>query len=71
MTKDQLKLEAQAILYTLGVKIDEITDEIAEEVVSWKADLDTETRREVREKCAVIGVAACILCYFLGAVIGF
>ena len=71
MTKEKLKLEAQAILDTLGVKIDEITDEIAQEIVSWKADLDTETRREVREKCAVIGVAACILCYFLGAVIGF
>ena len=28
MTKEKLKLEAQAILDTLGVKIDEITDEI-------------------------------------------
>lgn len=71
MTKEKLKLEAQAILDTLGVKIDEITDEIAEEVVSWKADLDTETRREVRKKCAVVGAVACILCYFLGALIGF
>ena len=71
MTNEKLKLEAQAILDTLGVKIDEISDEIAEEVVEWKAGLDAETRREVRQKwaigCGVFG----FLCYCLGAWIGF
>lgn len=44
MTKE----EAKALLEKFGVKVGEITDDIAAEVAEWKAGLDTETRRTVR-----------------------
>lgn len=42
------KEEAKAFLDKIGVKVDEITDDIAAEVDEWKSGLDTETRRTVR-----------------------
>lgn len=54
MTKD----EAKAFLDKIGVKVDEITDDIAEKVEDYKATLDTETRRKVRKFWAVVSVIA-------------
>lgn len=48
MTKEQIKLEAKRVLDSLGVKLDEITDDIAQEIVDWKESMDTETRRQCR-----------------------
>ena len=42
------KTEAKAFLEQLGVKVGEITDEVAAKVEAAKAQLDTETRRKVR-----------------------
>ena len=44
MTKE----EAKALLGKLGMKVGEITDDIAAEVAGWKSGLDAETRRAVR-----------------------
>ena len=44
MTKEEVK----AFLDNFGIKVDEVTDEIAEKVEAEKAKLDTETRRKVR-----------------------
>ncbi len=44
MTKE----EAKAFLEKIGVKVDEITDDIVAEVAEWKSGLDAETRRAVR-----------------------
>lgn len=52
MTKD----EAKALLEKLGMKVGEITDDIATEVAEWKAGLDTETRRTVRPYWITISV---------------
>lgn len=54
MTKE----EAKAFLDKIGVKVDEITDDIAEKVEDYKATLDTETRRTVRKFWAVVSVIA-------------
>lgn len=57
MTKD----EAKALLEKLGMKVDEITDEIAAEVDEWKSGLDAETRRAVRPYWITISVIAFVL----------
>lgn len=54
MTKE----EAKAFLDKIGVKVGEITDDIAEKVEDYKATLDTETRRTVRKFWAVVSVIA-------------
>lgn len=57
MTKE----EAKAFLDKIGVKVDEITDEIAAEVNEWKSSLDAETRRTVRPYWITIAVIAFVL----------
>lgn len=57
MTKE----EAKALLEKFGVKVGEITDDIAAEVDEWKAGLDTETRRAVRPYWITISVITFVL----------
>lgn len=57
MTKD----EAKALLEKLGMKVDEITDDIAAEVDEWKSGLDAETRRAVRPYWITISVITFVL----------
>ena len=57
MTKE----EAKALLEKFGVKVGEITDDIAAEVAEWKAGLDTETRRAVRQYWITISVITFVL----------
>lgn len=57
MTKEELK----ALLEQIGVKVDEITDDIAVEVAEWKSGLDAETRRAVRPYWITISVIAFVL----------
>ena len=52
MTKEEVK----AFLDNFGIKVDEVTDEIAAKVEAEKAKLDTETRRKVRVVWGLIGV---------------
>lgn len=57
---EMTKIEAQAFLEQLGVKVGEITDDVIAKVENAKAQLDTETRRKVRAfwVCVtVLGVA--------------
>lgn len=56
MTKEQIKIEAKKILDTLGVKLEEITDDVAQEIVDWKESMDKETRRKCRVVWGLIGV---------------
>lgn len=58
MTKEQIKLEAKRILDSLGVKLEEITDDIAQEIVDWKTGLDTETRRQCRAFWLIVAVVS-------------
>lgn len=57
MTKE----EAKAFLDKIGVKVDEITDEIAAEVAEWKSGLDAETRRAVRPYWLALTAIAFVL----------
>lgn len=57
MTKDETK----ELLEKLGMKVDEITDEIAAEVDEWKSGLDAETRRAVRPYWITIAVITFVL----------
>ena len=63
MTKDEIK----DFLDKIGVKVGEITDDIAEKVEDYKATLDTETRRTVRKFWAVVSIAA----FALGVGVGY
>lgn len=61
MTKEELK----ALLEQIGVKVDEITDDIAAEVAEWKSGLDAETRRAVRPYwLAMVAIAFVLGCGF-------
>lgn len=44
MTKE----EAKALLEKLGIKLDEIGDDVEEKIAEWKSGVDAETRRAVR-----------------------
>ena len=57
MTKE----EAKAFLDKIGVKVDEITDDIAAEVAEWKSGLDAETRRAVRPYWITIAAITFVL----------
>ena len=59
MTKEEVK----AFLDNLGVKVEEVTEEIAQKVEAEKTKLDTETRRKVRSfwlAVLVLGVAVAL-----------
>lgn len=59
MTKDEIK----DFLDKIGVKVDEITDDIAAEVAEWKSGLDAETRRAVRPYwIAMVAIAFVLGC---------
>lgn len=57
MTKDETK----ELLDKLGVKVTEVTEEIAEKVAEYKAGLDTETRRTVRKFWIAVAVVAFVV----------
>lgn len=57
MTKE----EAKAFLDKIGVKVDEITDDIVAKVDEWKSGLDAETRRAVRPYWITISVITFVL----------
>lgn len=54
MTKDQVK----EFLDKLGIKVEELTDDLVAKVEDYKSTLDTETRRTVRKFWAVVSVIA-------------
>lgn len=54
MTKDQVK----EFLDKLGIKVEELTDDLVAKVENYKSTLDTETRRTVRKFWAVVSVIA-------------
>lgn len=59
MTKE----EAKAFLDKIGVKVDELTDDIVAEVAEWKSGLDAETRRAVRPYwLAMVAIAFVLGC---------
>lgn len=59
MTKE----EAKAFLDKIGVKVDEITDDIVAKVDEWKSGLDAETRRAVRPYwLAMVAIAFVLGC---------
>lgn len=62
MTKE----EAKELLEKLGMKVDEITDDIATEVDEWKSGLDAKTRRTVRPYWITISV----ITFVLGCAVG-
>lgn len=54
MTKDQVK----EFLDKLGIKVEELTDDLVAKVENYKSTLDTETRRTVRKFWAMVSVIA-------------
>lgn len=57
MTKD----EAKELLEKLGMKVDEVSDELEAKITEWKYGLDTETRRAVRPYWITIAVITFVL----------
>lgn len=64
---DMTKEEAKQILEKLGVKVEELTDELVAKVEAYKATLDTDTRRTVRKFWVVVSIAA----FALGVGVGY
>ncbi len=60
------KNKVQEIIEKIGLKAEEINDEIVEKVDAYKATLDTETRRELRKSWSVI----CAICFVVGCFVG-
>ena len=58
---DMTKEEAKQLLEKLGVKVEELTDELVAKVEAYKAKLDTDTRRTVRKFWVVVSIAAFVL----------
>ena len=59
MTKE----EAKALLEKLGIKLDEIGDDVEEKIDEWKSGLDAETRRAVRPYwLAMVAIAFVLGC---------
>lgn len=57
MTKD----EAKELLEKLGMKVDEVSDELEAKITEWKFGLDAETRRAVRPYWITISVITFVL----------
>lgn len=60
------KQELQEIVDRLGVRADQLADDIEERIDEWKAGLDAETRRAVRPYWITIAVIAFVLGYGVG-----
>lgn len=59
MTKE----EAKALLEKLGMKVDEVSDELEAKITEWKSGLDAETRRAVRPYwLAMVAIAFLLGC---------
>ena len=69
MTNEKLKLEAKEILDSLGVKLEEITDDVAQEIVEWKESMDTETRRQCRTFWLIVVAVVGVACLGLGSML--
>lgn len=62
---DMTKNEVKEWLDKLGVKVEEVTDDLIAKVEAQKAQLDTETRRKVRLFWGPVGFIAGVLCTWL------
>ena len=58
--------KVKEIVEKIGLKAEEINDDIVEKVDAYKATLDTETRRELRKVGGAISVACFVLGYMIG-----
>lgn len=65
MTKNEVK----EFLDKLGVKVEEVTDEIVAKVEAQKALLDAETRRKTRLFWGPVGFLVGVLCSWLYGVL--
>ena len=54
--------KVKEIVETIGLKAEEINDEIVEKVEAYKATLDTKTRRELRKVWGLIS----FICFGVG-----
>ena len=58
--------KVKEIVETIGLKAEEINDEIVEKVEAYKAKLDTKTRRELRKVWGAISALCFVLGYLMG-----
>lgn len=58
--------KVKEIVEMIGLKAEEINDDIVEKVDAFKANLDTETRRELRKVWGVISAVCFVLGYLIG-----
>ncbi len=58
--------KVKEIIEKIGLKAEEINDEIVEKVDAYKATLDTETRRELRKVWGAISAICFVVGYFVG-----
>lgn len=66
---EMTKEEVREWLDKLGVKVEEVTDELIAKVEAQKALLDAETRRKTRLFWGLVGFIAGVLCAWLYSVL--
>ena len=66
---EMTKEEVREWLDKLGVKVEEVTDELIAKVDAQKALLDAETRRKTRLFWGLVGFIAGVLCTWLYSVL--
>lgn len=66
---EMTKEEVREWLDKLGVKVEEVTDELIAKVEAQKALLDAETRRKTRLFWGLVGFIAGVLCMWLYSVL--
>lgn len=64
--KEVTKEEAKKLLEKLGVHVSEVTDEIVAKVETYKAELDTETRRKTRLFWAIVAAVCSAVSFGVG-----
>ena len=58
--------KVKEIVEMIGLKAEEINDDIVEKVDAFKANLDTETRRELRKVWGAISALCFVAGYLMG-----
>lgn len=59
-------IKVKEVVEKIGLKAEEVTDEIIEKVSAYKAEMDTQTRRQMRVFWGSVSALCLVAGYFLG-----
>lgn len=59
-------IKVKEVVEKIGLKAEEVTDDIIEKVSAYKAEMDTQTRRQMRVFWGIVSGLCFVAGYFLG-----